>query len=110
MKSQSLNPSDFIQLPRPLLYPSKTLLLQFPYSSLSLSQTPRKRAFKTKTCNAVSLLKPRRLSIRVRSSSGSSSSSSSSSSSNAATAPSNVDEDAESAQLFEVVFENSLPL
>lgn len=100
MKSQFLNPSDFIQLPRP----SKTLLLQLPYSSLSLSQTPRKRAFKTKTGNAVSLLKPRRLSIRVRSASGSTSSS------NAATAPSNVDEDAESAQLFEVVFENSLPL
>lgn len=101
MKSQFLNPSDFIQLPRPLLYHSKTLLLQFPYSSLSLSQTPCRHAFRTKyqvANNAVSLftIKTRKLSIRACSTSGSSS--------NSVNAPANVEEDMESAQLFEVFY------
>ncbi|XP_048335248.2 probable inactive ATP-dependent zinc metalloprotease FTSHI 4, chloroplastic [Ziziphus jujuba] len=95
MKSQLLSPSDFIQLPRPLLNPTKTLL-QFPNSSLSLSQTSRRHAFRTKyqaTNDAVSLFKTRKLSIRACSASGSSS--------NSVNAPANVEEEMESAQIFE---------
>ncbi|KAL5555535.1 hypothetical protein UlMin_037771 [Ulmus minor] len=95
MKSQFLNTNDLIQLPRPLLYPSKTLL-QFPLPSQTFYQTPRRRCFRTKFWlkNAEnSLLKPIKLRIRACSASGSSS--------NSVIVPADAEEDVESAQLFE---------
>ena len=86
MNSQVLNRADFIQLPKPSLslYPSKTLLLRFPYFSATFHRKRRRFG-----ANSLKLGNVR--ACRA-------------SSSNSVEVSANSEGDAESAQIFEVLF------
>lgn len=101
MNSQFLPRKDLIQLPKPFLHlnPPK-ILLRLPISSAAFRRTRRGRRFgaKNQAFNASSfVLKTRSLGIRACSASGSSSNS-------VVVSENSEEEDAESAQIFEVSY------